>query len=292
MSEGERIRTKRARRITAALLAAFLVLAGLAFMGLKKQTDRIFRRKVPGSSIIYIPSGKFLRFAAFGYSALAADFVYLWAIQYYSTPTIDDRFDHLAHVFSITSELDPHYVDPYDIGAIIAVQEAGDTETAFRILDMGAEKNPDEWLFPFSAGHIAMMTLKDFALAEKYFETCMRIPGAPDFVPRLRANAIFRKGDLETAWETWLDIYNSAPDERTRRIASNHLYNVKAAIDTGRISEALTAFRERRGRSPETLEELVRGGFLEELPKDLDGRDYVYDPKTGLVKTAVIPWRR
>jgi hypothetical protein len=293
MTAGEGLRIRRGRQIaTTVLLVAFLLASAAAFTGLKRKTDHILRRKIPGSSIIYIPSGKFLRFATFGYSALAADIIYLWAIQYYSTPTIDDRFDHLAHIFSITSELDPYYVDPYEIGAIIAVQEARNTDTAFQILDLGAEKNPGEWLFPFNAGHIAMMTLKDFALAEKYFEACMRIPDSPDFVARLRANAIFRKGDLQTSWETWLEIYNTAPDERTRKIASNHLYNVKATMDKELIEEAVRVYTGRRGRPPETLDGLVREGFLADLPRDLDGRDYVYDPETGTMKTAVIPWRR
>jgi tetratricopeptide (TPR) repeat protein len=273
-------------------LILLLLVSASAFMTLKARTDGIVRRKVPGSSVIYLPSGKLLRYATFGYSALAADLVYLWAIQYYSTPTIDDRFDHLDHVFSIISELDPRYADPYEVGAMIAVQEARDPQAAFRILDRGHEKNPDLWTFSFQAGHIAMMTLKDFELAERYFRTCMEIPGAPDFVRRLHANAIFRKGDLQTSWETWLEIYNSAPDERTRKIASNHLYNVKSTIDLAEIGKALAAFRERYGRWPGDLEALVRTGLLARVPRDLDDEDYVYDPATGDVRTRISPWRR
>jgi len=274
------------------LLVVFLVAAATAFAALKIRTDSIVRRKLPGSSIIYIPSGKFLKYAAFGYRALAADVIYLWAIQYFSTPTIDDRFDHLDHIFAIINELDPRYQDPYEVGALIAVQEARDTRTAFAILDRGAANNPDQWVYPFNAGHVAMMTLKDFPLAEKYFEQCMKIPGAPEFVERLRANAIFKKGDLRTSWETWLDIYRKAPDERTKKIASNHLYNVKAAIDAAALEDAAAKYRQRLGRLPADLEALVRTGFLTEVPKDLDGKDYVYDPETGKVRTVISPWRR
>ena len=281
------------RRFGAALLAAALLAAALAAVAsLKAATDRVFRRKLPGSSIIYVPSGKFLKFATFGYRALAADLVYLWAIQYYATPTIDDRFDHLDHVFAIVNELDPRYQDPYEIGALIAVQEARDARLALVILDRGAANNPDQWIYPFNAGHVALMTLKDYALAADYFERCMRIPGAPEFVERLRANAIFRKGDLQTSWETWLDIFKRAADERTRKIASNHLYNVKAAIDGAALGAAIQAFRERFGRLPGDLAALVRAGLLEAVPRDLDGNDYVYDPQTGKVKTVIIPWRR
>jgi len=274
------------------LLVAFLVATSGAFAALKVRTDKIVRRKVPGSSIIYLPSGKFLKYATFGYSALAADLIYLWSIQYYSTPTIDDRFDHLAHIFSIIAELDPRYVDPYEVGALIAIQEAHDPEAAFKILDLGLEKNPDQWVFPFDAGHIALMQLKDYPLAEKYFKICMAIPGAPDFVQRLYANAIYKKGDLKTSWDTWLQIYKTAPDERTKKIAENHLYNVKATIDTGMLKEALRAYRDRTGRFPDSLGRLVQAGLLKDIPKDLDGKDYVYDPGTGNVTTVISPWKR
>ena len=276
----------------AALLVAFLLASAAAFMALKAATDRIVRGKQPGASIIYVPSGKFLKYAAFGYRALAADLLYLWAIQYYSTPTIDDRFDHLDHIFAIINELDPRFQDPYEVGALIAVQEARDLRAAFAILDRGAANNPDQWVYPFNAGHIALMTVKDYPLAEKYFEQTMKIPGAPDFVERLRANAMFKKGDLETSWRTWLDIYQRAPDERTKKIASNHLYNVKATIDGTALEAAAAKYRDRFGRFPADLATLVRTGFAAELPKDLDGNDYVYDPATGKVRTVTSPWKR
>ena len=282
-------RKKGAARL---LFAAFLLATAAGAMTLKVATDKVSRRKLPGSSIIYVPSGKFLKFAALGYRSLVADLIYLWAIQYYGTPTIDDRFDHLDHIFAIINELDPRYQDPYEIGALIAVQEARDTRAAFAILDRGAANNPDQWIYPFNAGHVAMITLRDFPLAEKYFDQCVRIPGVPEFVERLRANAIFRKGDLQTSWTTWLDIYRRAPDERTKKIASNHLYNVKATIDKAALEEAVAKFRERFGRFPSDLAALVRTGFLREVPKDLDGNDYLYDGANGSVKTVISPWRR
>ena len=286
-------KTSSAKKGTATLLlVAFLMAAAAAFAALKVRTDKVAREELPGSSIIYIPSGKFLKYATFGYRALAADAIYLWAIQYYSTPTIDDRFDHLDHIFAIINELDPRYQDPYEVGALIAVQEARNPAAAFSILDRGAANNPDQWVYPFNAGHVALMTLKDYPLAEKYFEQCMKIPGAPEFVERLRANAIFKKGDLRTSWETWLEIYKKAPDERTKKIASNHLYNVKAAIDAAVLEDAAAKYRERFGRPPADLETLLRTGFLREVPKDMDGQDYIYDPATGKVKTVTSPWRR
>jgi len=272
-------------------LTAVLILSCLVFMALKVRCDQISRSRVPGSAIIYLPSGKYLKYVTFGYSSVLADLIYLWAIQYYSNYAIPDRFQYLEHIFSIISELDPRYVDPYELGALIAVYEGNNLELGLRILDMGLEKNPDQWFFPFLAGHLAQLR-KNYELARAYYKKAMDIPGSPEIVKRLYAFSAFKTMDLETAWRTWLEIYETTKDERVKKIASNHLYQVKAAIDKQIIERAISFFREKYGRNPYSLEQLKRTGFLKEIPKDLDGLDYLYDPATGEVRAAQIWWKR
>jgi tetratricopeptide (TPR) repeat protein len=273
-------------------LTLWLVVSSAGFMGLKLQADRIARARLPGSSIIYVPSGKFLKYATFGYSSLAADLLYLWAIQYYSTYEIPDRFTYLDHIFSVISELDPAYTDPYEVGSLIAGQEARNIPLALKILDRGLEKNPSAWIFPFEAGHIAQMQTKDYALAREYYAKAMALPGAPDLIKRLYANASFRTMDYRTSWDTWLEIYRTATDEQVRKTASNHLYQVKAAMDLDALKEAVAAFKTKFKRLPSGFGEIAGSGILTSIPKDMDGKDYLYDPATGEVKAATIPWKR
>lgn len=273
-------------------IIVIILLSSVAFLGLKIHIDTINRAKVPGSSIIYIPSGKYLKYATFGFPELAADLIYLWAIQYYSDYSIPDRFDYLDHIFSIIAELDPKYIDPYHIGSLIAVMEAKDLNLAIKVLEIGFEKNPDQWLFPFLAGHYAQMYGSDFQLARSYYKQAMEIEGAPEFTERLYANAAFKSSDYQTAWEDWLNIYENAPNERTKKIASNHLYNIKATIDKIELEKALNMYKEKFGHYPEDLSRLVQAGTIKNVPKDLDNNDYIYDPETGEVTTTVIPWKR
>jgi hypothetical protein len=274
------------------VLALYLLATAAGFTGLKIRVDRIPRTRIPGSSIIYVPSGKFLKYATFGYSSLAADLIYLWAIQYYSTYEIPDRFTYLDHIFSIIAELDPAYMDPYEVGSLIAGQEAGNIPLALKILDRGLEKNPGAWLFPFEAGNIAQIQLKDYALAREYFAKAMALPGAPNLIKRLYANATFRTMDYKTSWDTWLEIYNTAKDEQIRKTASNHLYQVKSAIDVGALKDAVAAFKAKYRRLPSALGQLAEAGILAAVPRDMDGQEYLYDPVTGDVKAATIPWKR
>ena len=261
-------------------------------MGLKLHLDTMERQKLPGSSIIYIPTGKYLKFATMGFSNLLADIVYIWAIQYFTRTEIRDRFENLDHIFSIISELDPRYLDPYEIGSLIALHEAKDFDLAFKILDRGLENNPDQWLFPYEAGHIAQRFMKDYELAREYYGKAMEIETAPAQTRRLFANALYETMDFQKAWETWLEIFQTATDERTKKIASNHLYRVKSAVDTLNLSKAVVEYRARYGHLPDDLDQLVSGGFVAEIPKDMDGKDYVYNPETGEVKPPTIPWKR
>lgn len=264
------------------------ILSCTIFMALKLKIDTIGRTKVPGSSIIYLPTGKHLKFTSFGNSAMMADLIYIWAIQYYSNYKIPDRYEHLERIFSIIAELDPQYLDPYEVGALIAVYEARDVELAFKILDMGLEKNPDQWIFPFQAGHYAQRFLQDFNIAKEYYEKAMKIEGAPAQTERLAANASFKMMDYEAAWQSWWEIYEAATDERIIKIAANHLYNVKASRDIQIIKDAINLYSEKFGRRPLNLDQLVREGYLSSIPKDMDEKDYIYDPQTGEVRTETI----
>ena len=282
----------RRRGFSTLFLIAVLFLTCAAYIATQHRIENIPRKRIPGSSIIYIPSGKYLKLATFGNSDLAADLIYLWAIQYYSDTSIADRFAYLDRIFSIISELDPHYLDPYQTGALIAIYEAKDFDLGFELLDRGLIHNPKQWILPFEAGHYAQLVMKDYRLAQYYYKKTMEVEGAPPIARRLYANAAFMSMDFQTSWNTWLEVYEGAREQRIKKIASNHLYQVKAAVDIEKMKETLEKYREKYERNPARLEELVDAGLLESLPKDFDGQDYLYDSQTGEVKPATIPWKR
>jgi len=273
-------------------LALILVISLMLITILKIKIDGISRFKVPGSSLIYIPSGQYLKRVTFGYDSLMADLIYLWAIQYFSNQAVWDRFENLEHVFSIIAELDPHYLDPYETGSLIAVHEARDLDLAFTILDLGLEKNPEQWIFPIQAGHFAQMYGKDFESARKYYKKALDIKGSPPIARRLYAHASFKQADYASAWNNWLEVYETAADERIKKIAGTHLYQTKAAMDILTLRQVISEFKVKHGRLPGALGELVTAGLLPTVPRDLDDKDYVYDSDTGEVKTRVNPWKR
>src|SRR5881397_516312 len=72
-------------------------------------------------------------------------------------------FLYLEQIYGqVITELDPHYLDPYLIGALIMNAEARKPEMALALLDRGIARNPDQWILAFEAGFLCYNDLKDY----------------------------------------------------------------------------------------------------------------------------------
>jgi len=248
--------------------------------------DELRKDLPPGYEILYLPTGKHLRLLTFGYSSFLSDIFYLWSIQHTTTIANPDHVRDVEKIYQVINELDPLYVDPYQIGAMTMVYEMGDLPLAFRLLDRGIKSIPDNWYLPMDAGFYAYLHAKDYALAIRYFDEALRRPGAPPVLRRLKADMYRRKGDLETARDFWGEIYRTATDEHSRRVAYNHYFDLTQETDIAEVRRAVEAYRGSRGHWPARLLRLVDEGFLAALPKNLNGEDYRYDARTGEVSPA------
>ena len=78
-------------------------------------------------------SGQFVRQAAFEYRELAADLVWLRAIQYYGYHLMTDhKYEWLGHVFGILTTLDPRFIGAYHFGAMTLAWDARKPQEDYR----------------------------------------------------------------------------------------------------------------------------------------------------------------
>lgn len=261
--------------------AAALLLLGLA--GFLSRTEAARVGAATGTApLMYLPSGRYLRVASLGFESILADVLFLWSIQYYANYAIADRYDNLERIYTdVISDLDPHYLDPYLVGAMIMTAEARKPELALRLLDKGIRSNPDDWILPFEAGYVCYQDLKDYARAGKYFELAMSHPDAHPAVRRFHAAMYDRAGDPRAALEEWSGIWETTTDPYVKGVAWNHVHDLKVEVDLADLQAAVGRFRAARGRAPARLEDLVPAGFLGTLPLDPEGAPYAYTPSTG-----------
>lgn len=265
-----------------------LVLAGAGVAGAWTARERLEAggaSRAAARELLYLPSGDYLRVASLGHGPLLADLVYIWSILFYSDYEREDRYRYVQHIFGeVIPKLDPHYADPYWLGALILIVERNDLEGGLRLLDQGFENSPRSWILPYMAGWECHWSGR-YARAARYFEKAASVPGAPPHLRRVRAGMIARAGDLEAAIRLWREILDDPDsDEGARDIASRQIAQLRARFDLGRIREAIGRYRDRHGRPPSDLDALVRAGLLEAVPEGPEDGPYAYDPATGAVR--------
>lgn len=232
--------------------------------------------------LLYLPSGKYLKFVSLGFDEILSDLIYLWSIQYYSSYHIENRYDYLERIYSnVISELDPHYLDPYLLGALIMNAEAHRPEMALRLLDLGIEKNPDVWVLSFEAGFLCYNDIKDYSRAARYFEQALRAPDVHPLVRRMYAEMYNHAGDKPTSLRLWSEIFETSDDEYVSRVAWNHVHDLKVEVDLDLLSRALARYRERSGAPPSRLSALGPVDGITGVPLDPEGNSYEYDTVRG-----------
>jgi len=267
-----------------------VVLLALSVLGVGSARARLAGMDASRSGtkdLLYLPNGKYLKAISLGHAPLVADFVYLWAIQYYSDYSQEDRYRYVEHVFgNVIAELDPGYIDPYWLGALILTTDGKDEEAGLRLLDRGFEKNPSEWILPFLAGW-ECQRIGQFDRAADYFDRAGKAPGAPPELFRMKAGMTTRTGNLREAMARWRDVLDDPRNNaESRAIAERQIRTLSVRADAQDLDAAIATYRERHKRLPRRLDELVRDGILTALPSDPDGNAYAYDPSAGTVSSA------
>lgn len=268
-------------------IVALLALAVLGVGFARARLADIDAATSGSKDLLYMPNGKYLKAISLGHAPLLADFIYLWAIQYYSDYNQADRYRYVEHVFGdVIAELDPGYIDPYWLGALILTTEGKDEEAGLRLLDRGFEENPSEWILPFLAGW-ECERFGQFDRAAAYFDRAAKVPGAPPDLFRLKAGMTARSGDLREAIVRWQDVlHDSRNNDEARAIAARQIRTLSVRADVQDLDAAIAIYRGKNGRPPRSLDELVRAGILSALPSDPDGNAYAYDPLAGTVSSV------
>jgi tetratricopeptide (TPR) repeat protein len=276
----------------AKLVSIFIILIALAgFFQFKYDSHTDYNK---GKSVfVTLPSGNTLKILSFGYKDLVGDLLYIWAIQFYSTYNIDNRFDYLENVFNTISDLCPQYQEVYIVGSWIMALEAENIEMAIRLLDKGSKNIPGEWIFDYESAFYCYRNLKDYDRAVEYLKRAASKPGAPSFIKRRQAHLVYMENDLKKAYAMWVEIYKNAETIIEKDASFKHLYQIKFEMDKQTLEAKIKEYYKKYGRYPSDLTRLVREGLLKEIPLDFTGKSYFYNSKTGKITASrMFKWKK
>lgn len=219
--------------------------------------------------LLYFPSARFTKAAAFGYTNLAADGIWLQVIQYYGQHSLSDReYKYLGHMFDLLTYLAPQFKMAYNFGALLLVSDARDPAGALKLLDKGISLNPEEWSIPFTKGFVNYIFLGDYREAGRWFTISSRLAGAPEMAGRFAAFALKKGGDLNTSRELWVEIYSKSRNQTEREIAKRYIDEIDQQLIIKKLNAVVSAYHQEKGDWPKSLREMLAAGYLRYVPAD------------------------
>ncbi len=275
--------SKATYRIRPQAWLCWLLLAGgfLALWPIQRAIDRNSEGLGVHTETLYFSSGRALRDLSLGHAGLLADIYWTRAVQYFGRKRIAHarRFDFLAPLLRITTELDPHLLMAYRFGAIFLAEKppegAGEPEQALQLVRRGIVANPSYWRFWQDLGFIYYWDLKNYKMAARAFKTGSQQPGALIWMKAMAATVSAQGGGFQTSRLLWSEIYRQAETETVRRSALAHLAALRADQDIRELNALVVRFRKEEGKKPDSLENLVQAGYLKGIPLDPSGVPYV-----------------
>jgi hypothetical protein len=237
--------------------------------------DRAEARR-SGEAAYVLPS-KFSRILALGYQGVFSDYLFLKTLTFYGErqlqkqPLSADDWHYLATSLDVVTDLDPYFFDPYIFTEGIFAWE-GRVEEANRLLEKGRRHRGSDWRIPYFIGFNHFYFLQDYQKGGEFIMEAARLPGSPKFLPTLGARLTYYGGKSETAILFLKGMLAETEDPSFRTSLEKRLIALERAAD---LEKMIVRFKNDQGRPPDRLGELVDGGYIDVLPEDPYGGQWI-----------------
>ncbi len=236
-----------------------------------------------------LPNGEYLKPAVVGYDQLAADLIWLRAIQVIGEDTVTPAgYDWIYHALDVITTLDPKFTYAYQFGGVTLSVLGKAAEKSNALLLKGMRENPDVWQIPFYIGFNSFFYLNDYEKAAEYMARASELPGHPEYLPRLAARLYVQAGDPDVALDFLLRMYKETTDQKVRATLEQRIKEVIVERDAQVIETAIKKYRDAYKAYPERLIDLVERGIIAELPQEPFGGHYYFSPDDGKVRSSEI----
>jgi hypothetical protein len=259
--------TTPAIRVTVFAMALTLLAATTA--SLRATLDRRENAVERAVEPVYLPRADLLRPLSLGYHNVLADILWFRAISYFGKHYRSDRtYPWLAHICDLVTDLDPRAEHVYQFAGLILPWEAGEVDAGIRILEKGVRAIPDSWGLAYYLGFTHFFFKNDSDVAAAHLQRAVRLPGAHPGVARLATIVTTEASGPETAMAFLRDLEQNLDSEQVRRVIHRNMQESAAAVALRHLDSQIVAYTKATGRAPQTLNEMIDAGFLQEVPRD------------------------
>ncbi|HMK72107.1 MAG TPA: hypothetical protein VK454_02145 [Myxococcaceae bacterium] len=237
-----------------------------------------------------LPRASLLRVGGRAFLSLVADYYWLQTIQLTGRAKTAEEYRDIADYAQLVTDLDPDFAYVYQFGSVVVpfnygretwVNTAESTALLEKALARVAAKpgtfSPATYLFlRILLAYNYSVFQKEYARAAHLLEETARLPGAPPYLPFLTTRLYAQAGSFDAADAFATQFATAAADPDTRAAFERRKDEIALERILRTLDEAVASYRQREGRLPAQLVELVSSGLVPAVPEDpLGGRIYL-----------------
>lgn len=198
------------------------------------------------------------------------------------------EYYNLYRTINTSILLNPYNEDAYYFAQGAFTWDIGRVNEVNALLEYVSKYRTWDVKLPYFLGFNYAYFLKDFSKAAEYYKKASEISGSPLFT-NLAARYFYEGGKTELAIIYLKGMVSMTRKEDMKQIYITRLKSLEA-IHT--IEIAIGKFKERFGKYPKDIQELVKQGILEKIPEDPYGGEFYIDENHKVRTTSKLTYKK
>ena len=245
-----------------------------------------------GEQLLYLPNEKLLNHFTAGLTSIVADLLWIECVQYTGKHVrTDNDLTWMKKMIWTVVRLDPYFTGVYLDGAIFLSSLQSDQQAAIELLERGFIMNPRAWELPHQIAMIHLVSRRgDYGadrLALHYLTMSAATGNAPNHVADLASKLQSDYDLFEIEEEMWTRILEEG-GRLKRDLAIRKLRELELRKACHAFNNAVQTYRERKGRAPATLDDLLTSQLIGGVPEDPLGGRFFIAPDGAVHNTSLL----
>lgn len=238
---------------------------------------------------MFLPKGEYLKPAVIGYDQLVGDIIWLRTIQVIGEKVVTRQgYDWVYHAMDVVTTLDPNFTYAYQLGGVALSVLGNRPDLSNMLLKKGMRENPSIWQMPFYIGFNYFFHLNDYWNAARYMAIASKLPGHPEYLPKLSARLYVQSGTPDMALDFLNKMHYETKDEKIQAALEQRIKEVVIERDALLLEKAINEYKENYKLYPNNLNDLVNKGFIQEVPPEPFGGYYYFNQNDGKVHSSIV----
>lgn len=287
---------KKLMEITEKFLVAVFLVSAVLYTNFFLQNTYKNKDSSLIKSVLYLPSGEFLKGASLCYDEVLGDFLWIKAIGYFGSHSVKETdYDILSHIIQIINVLDPYFQYPYEFGGISLGFKSENIDKSIEILENGMKNvsltHERYWYFPFFLAFNYMYHKQDYKTAADYLEQAIKFPQSPPYLPLLASRLYAKANSPENAIPFLKEMINNTDNEKLKNLLTERLKDIINEKNILFLEKAVAKYHEKYNKYPYDIIELKKSGIINQIPEEPFGGNYYYSIYDNSVISSTKPER-